>query len=211
MKLSLRSKIFTTRSRNTYRERAMQYQDRIRIAASVVTDFLRQYQRPSHLDNDAALREISTIAEEVNALASTSLSPEDFKARIIEACRQLRKTYMQRTWPTPAHFIKAMELVAIKANRTVTRDDPVTSLPTSSQLVAKRIIDGEPVGDSWLYGKMALQLLSEGLVSQADIDRYRDGLRKSAEEVYSQGQVAEMFERLENRHADAIAVAAGKY
>lgn len=211
MKPSLRSKIFTTRSRNIYRERTMHYQDRIRTAASIVTDFLRQYQRPSHLDNDAALREISAIAEEVNALALTSLSPEEFKARIIEACRHIRQTYTQRAWPMPAHFIKAMEAVTAKASKNAVPDANVTSFGSAIQIAAKRIVEGEPVGESWLYGKMALQLLSEGLVSQADIDRYRKGLRQSAEKVYSADQVANMVARLERRHSDAIAVAAGKY
>jgi len=189
----------------------MHYQDRIRTAASIVTDFLRQYQRPSHLDNDAALREISAIAEEVNALASTSLSPEEFKARIIEACRHIRQTYTQRAWPMPAHFIKAMELIAIKASRSAPVSAKVTSFSSATQIAARRIVEGEPVGDGWLYGKMALQLLNDGLVSQADINRYREGLRQRAEQVYSADQVAEMFSRLERRHADAIAVEAGKY
>lgn len=188
----------------------MHYQDRIRIAASIVTDFLRQYQRPSHLDNDAALREISAIAEEVNALASTSLSQEEFKGRIIEACRHIRQTYTQRAWPMPAHFIKAMEAVTAKASKNAVPDTGVTSFATATQLAARRIVEGEPVGDSWLYGKMALQLLSEGLVSQADIDRYREGMRQSFEKVYSVDQVSEMVSRLERRHEDAIAVASGR-
>lgn len=189
----------------------MHYQDRIKTAASLITDFLRQYQRPSHLDNQAALMEISAIAEEVNALVSTSSSPDEFKARIIEACRHIRQTYTQRAWPMPAHFIKAMEAVAAKVSRSSIPDNKIASFGSANQIAAQRIIQGEPVGDGWLYGKLALQLLNDGLISQADLDRYREGLRHSAEQVFSAGQVAEMFARFEQRHADAIEVAAGRY
>ena len=170
MKPRLRSKTSITKFNSICRGMKMHYQDRIRTAASLITDFLRQYQRPSHLDNDAALREISAIAEEVNALASTSLSQDEFKARIIEACRHIRQTYTQRAWPMPAHFIKAMEAVAAKVSRSAPASAKVTSFPSATQIAAQRIIQGEPVGDGWLYGKLALQLLNDGLVSQADLD-----------------------------------------
>ena len=111
----------------------------------------------------------------------------------------------------PAHFIKAMEAVAARVSRSAIPDDKIASFGSANQIAAQRIIQGEPVGDGWLYGKLALQLLNDGLILQADLDRYRQSLRHSVEQVYSAGQVAEMFARFEQRHADAIEVAAGRY
>ena len=188
----------------------MHYQDRIKTAASIITDFLRQYQRPSHLDNEAAMREIAAIAEELNALVSTSSSPDEFKGRVIDACRILRQTYTQRAWPMPAHFIKAMEAVAAKVNKSVSADAKVATFGSAQQIAAQRIIEGEPVGDGWLYGRLALDLLNSGLVSEAELSRYRESLRRSAERVFGADQTARMFARLEQRHRDAIEGAEGR-
>lgn len=188
----------------------MHYQDRIKTAASIITDFLRQYQRPSHLDNEAAMREIAAIAEEVNALVSTSSSPDEFKGRILDACRILRQTYTQRAWPMPAHFIKAMEAVAAKVNKSVSADAKVATFDSAQQIAAQRIIEGEPVGDGWLYGRLALDLLSSGLVSESDLARYRETLRRSLERIYGPDKAALTVARLEQRHLDAIEVAEGR-
>ena len=188
----------------------MHYQDRIKAAAIIITDFLRQYQRPPHLDNEAALREISAIAEEVNGLSPTTLSPDEFKGRVMDACRILRQTYTQRAWPMPAHFIKAMEAVAAKVNKAAAADAKVATFDSAQQIAAQRIIEGEPVGDGWLYGRLALDLLRDGLVSEAEIDRYRQALRRSLERVYGPDKAGLTVARLEQRHRDAIEVAEGR-
>lgn len=180
----------------------MNYNERIRSAATLVTEFLRQYQRPSHLDNDAALREISAIAEEVNALISTSLSPDAFRARINEACRHLRKTYTNRQWPMPAHFVKAMEATTPKPE---TQEIGLEATDTM-QIMANRMNAGEHVGDGWLYGRNAVRLMQSGMVTEHTIAKYRRALRSSAEHTGGK-EYADMLEaRWVQRHTDAEAL-----
>ena len=128
----------------------------------------------------------------------------------MDACRILRQTYTQRAGPMPAHFIKAMEAVANKVNKAAAADAKVATFDSPQQIAAKRIIEGEQVGDGWLYGRLALGLLNDGLVSEVEIDRYRQALRRSAERAYGADQAASMFASLEQRHRDAIEVAEGR-
>lgn len=185
----------------------MHYQDRIRIAASIVTEFLRYYQRPGHLDNEMATREIAAIAEEVNALAPTSLSPEEFKGRVTDACRYLRQTYAQRGWPVVAHFIKAMEAMASKAAKNTTSAPVSADHLSPAQIAAQRIRNGEDVGDGWLYGRLALQLVSDGLVTEGDLQPYRDRMRHRISSMYTPDQAARILGVYDQRHTDAAGVA----
>lgn len=180
----------------------MNFNERIKSAASIITDCLRQYQRPSHLDNEAALREISAIAEEVNALISTSLSPDGFRGRVMDACRHIRKTYTNRQWPMPAHFIKAVEATTPKPEAANIGSEPTDML----QIMAGRMNAGEHVGDSWLYGRNAVRLMQSGMVLENTMSAYRRAKFNAERSVYGDRKAEEMQQAMLQRHADAEAL-----
>lgn len=181
----------------------MNYQQRITTAASLATDFLRQYQRPSHLDEEGCLREIAAIAEELNSLVSASLSPDAFKTRIEAAFRHLRKTYTMRQWPMPAHFVKAMEATTPRTDDASQIASPVDD---KERLIAQRMMEGEAVGDGWLYGRGAVKLLREGLVTQGVMKQYRSALYFGAKDVGGQEYADRLEAKLLRRHDEAVAL-----
>lgn len=178
----------------------MNFQQRIALITSMTTDFLRQYQRPTHLDNAGCLKEIGLIAEEINSLVSTSLSPEGFRERIEAAFKYLRRTYTQRAWPMPSHFVKAMEATVV-SNRHVEADGDWRLDPM--EINAKRIKGGDPVGDSWLWGRNAKLLLSSGLVSRDDVEARRNSLFEAWSETYGVGRAIDLRAEMDARHEAA--------
>jgi hypothetical protein len=176
----------------------MDFQKRMILTTSIITDFLRQYQRPTHLDDQGALREISMIAEEVNNLVSTSHDPEGFRGRIETALRYIRRSYTQRTWPTPAHFVKAMEATVVSSKPIEGGTEGGTLDPI--KINAKRIKAREAVGDSWLWGRNAKMLLASRLVTIDDLTEHRDIFFKGLSDVYGADRASEMLDQMNARH-----------
>lgn len=170
----------------------MDYQERMSLAASAVNGFLSRFQRPTHLDDQAAAQEIRDIAEEINAVISTSLSREGFRDRIEKALRHLRKGYTQRTWPTVAHFLKAMD-------QTHDRSAPVSSADKLAldpmQLAADRINAGEDVGDFWLFGRGYAEIVAAGLVTREAVRRYRSAMYFAAKDVAGEAYARSLEEK----------------
>lgn len=178
----------------------MEYQERIKLILDRVNGFLRQYQRPTHLDTEAALKEIRAIAEEVNSLISASSNRDALEERA-EACfRAVRRNYTQRAWPTVAHFVKAMGEIQSP------RSGDTGGLKTPEQIAADRISKGEPVGDSWIYGRLAVKILREGMVTVEQIKGYRLGLFYAAKEVYGEEKARRMEEQWKASHNAAAGV-----
>jgi hypothetical protein len=178
----------------------MNFQQRIALITSMTTDFLRQYQRPTHLDDAGCLKEIGLIAEEINNMVSTSLSQEGFRDRINSAFKHLRRTYSQRAWPMPSHFVKAMEATTV-STRAIDTDSEWKLDPI--KINANRIKEGEPIGDSWLWGKNAKLLVKSGLVSRDEIEARRNSLFEDWSSVYGVGKALEMRANMDERHEAA--------
>lgn len=180
----------------------MNFHERTALITSIITDFLRQYQRPTHLDDEGCLREIAAIAEEVNALIPTSLTREGFRDRIERALKQVRRTYTMRAWPMPAHFIKAMD-ATVERSKAVQADTSTGKTPM--QIAADRINAGEAVGDTWLFGRSAVELLRSGLVTTAQIKAYRSAMYFAAKDLGGEAHAGAIEANLLQRHADAAA------
>lgn len=186
----------------------MDYQSRIRIITSRLNEFLRQYQKPTHLDNEAGLTEIRTITEEINNLISASSSPDDLAQKVDGCFRSIRQDYTQRTWPTPAHFVKGMKVVqarsSIGADNAAGRPS-VAQMKGPHEINADRMAAGDAVGDSWVYGRGAVELLREGMVTQDTLRKYRSALYFRAKEVGGPEYAAQIEEAMKARHAAAEA------
>lgn len=161
----------------------MQFQDRVRMITAQLNDFLRLYKRPEHLDQNGALIELREMAEEMNSLMPTSFGPGDLEARITDALRMVRQTYKGRSWPTVSHMIDAMDRVAKRSGGAVAIADeaPKWSLDPLA-IMARRMNEGEAVGDEWLYGQNAARLIASGLVPADTLRKYRSALYFAAKD-----------------------------
>ena len=185
----------------------MQFQDRVRMITAKLNEFLRLYKRPEHLDQNAALIELREIAEEMNSLMPTSFGPGDLEARITDALRMVRQTYKGRSWPTVSHMVEAMERVAKRAGvPAVESAAPKWELDPMA-VAARRMNDGDFVGDGWLYGRDALRLMQSGLVPADTLRKYRSALYFDAKAKSGEDNARTMEAAWIARHEEAEALA----
>jgi hypothetical protein len=124
---------------------------------------------PQHIAGNAAARtdEMAALFRAVMKAAPES-NYQEWWPRMEDAIDSIMRT---RVWPTVNEVRAAARLVqkdGFSAKTSpVVQFDPVT-------INAKRIREGEPVGDEWIYGVRAVSLLSNGL-TEDDLTPYRSG------------------------------------
>lgn len=185
----------------------MQFQDRVRLITAKLNDFLRLYKRPDHLDQNGALVELREMAEEMNALMPTSFGPEDLAGRINDALRFVRQTYKGRAWPTVSHMVDAMERVATRKGAVAATDEAPKWQLDPLAIAARRMNEGEQVGDGWLYGRDALRLMASGLVPAETFRKYRSALYFDAKAKSGEDSARTMEANWIARHEAAEALA----
>jgi hypothetical protein len=113
-----------------------------------------------------------------------------------------------RSWPTPKELIDAMAAAkqAVGYSPTAARTNWVLD---TFKVAANRIKAGEVVGETWLYGSDAVALVTKGYVTEAELSRYREGLRRSLEDTYGDDNALRIMEERVTLHENAVAVARG--
>ena len=141
----------------------------------------------------------------MNSRIPTSLGPEDLRDRVSEALRSVRQSYKGRSWPTVSHIVDAMNATAKRYA------GQVEALPDRAemddlQLAAKRMNDGEAVGDGWIYGRNAVALEASGLVDADTMRKYRSALYFKAKNALGDDLAKSAEARWLKRHEDARAL-----
>lgn len=88
--------------------------------------------------------------------------------RALDAVEYEMKT---RAWPT----VHELGSVCEKQRKSDGASNKVTVIDPF-EVAARRIKSGEPVGDMWIYGRLAQELVARGLVLESEIIKYRSGL-----------------------------------
>ena len=70
-------------------------------------------------------------------------------------------------------------------------------------ITAKRMQDGKPVGEGWLYGVNACELIATGLITEAVMRSYRSGAFLSHKSVYGEA-AALTWEAERKAHHDVV-------
>lgn len=175
----------------------LDFPTRVAILTRTLAHFLRQYRQPEHLDESGVKERMQMMAEAINNRISGSLGREDLEARLEMMCREVTATYRGRDWPTAAHFIGALDVRAPEAAADTDWSlDPV-------KIAADRISDGEPVGDGWLWGRQAVDLLRSGKVTTEQIRPYRQSHAAKLRKLYGDDEAERMLAHLNRRHEDA--------
>lgn len=126
---------------------------------------------------------------------------EGYEGWINRALDKLEYQMKTRAWPTKG------ELGAVCSN--LRKDEAMRAAPVTQEvksdldIVAGRINNGDPVGDGWLYGKNALDLVASGKVSETQLRSYRSALFFSMRDVWGEGPAIEREAEMKRRHADA--------
>lgn len=131
--------------------------------------FLERRAIPRHLEGkpDAQKAEMAALLRSVTAVCPDR-GFQEWWPRFEDA---LDEAADYRTWPTVAEIRKASASVRTAGP---SRSEPVTFDPM--QINAGRIQRGEDVGDFWLYGRGAAELLEAGLVTEDELKPLRSKL-----------------------------------
>jgi hypothetical protein len=142
--------------------------------------FLGRKAVPRHLaTSEAQADEIAALLRAVRKAAPRdpdALSGwwEGFEDGLEERCG--------RNWPTVRDVREAAApLVSASGNR---RAEPWDI--DAAVLVAARMRAGEPVGETWLYGLRACELIARGLVNFGLIEAYRRGALRARARLYGE-------------------------
>ena len=166
-----------------------------------VNEWLDRFSVPAHLKDKA-----TAAQQEAEAILRMFLRycPRDeyvpFLNRVFDQIDYQKKT---RYWPTP------QEVGAVCVNILKDNPKPGTSIDrdmSTEAIMARRMERGDPVGEGFLYGRAAVDLIATGLVSRETMEAYRKGAFWNRAGIYGQEQAREWEAEAILRHEKAKAV-----
>lgn len=160
--------------------------------------WLERYSPPAQIrDNQRAQQdEVESLIGVVLRFAPAS----DYLPWLAAVLDQVEYQMKTRAWPTKA------EIGAACSNKRKTDAQmrpQVAEVKGPIQIIAEKIRRKEPIGDSWLYGRCALDLLASGEVRESDLDEYRKAHFFALRDFYGEDKARAMERDLRLRHADA--------
>lgn len=160
----------------------MNYDTRIAIAREWVANLVTRYERPNHLAHEKARLELADMAEDLNSIIPSRLNAEEYRSVLDKAGRTIRAKNRTRSWPTIALVCQAVrENLPTAAPADQASAAPKSLDRTRSMVInAGRIKRREPVGESWITGSDADNLIAQNLIDRADLKPYLDHLAAEA-------------------------------
>lgn len=117
-----------------------------------------------------------------------------FEARLSEICGAM--------WPVEKEIRDAAKQATIEAPRHAVPDGPDMSPPA---IIGRRMAAGEAVGEEWLYGRSAVELIAGGHVDEATMRRYRSAAYLSRKAMYKSAAATAWEDDAKARHDEARA------
>lgn len=139
----------------------MTYEERKRIAQTILVEFLSVFVPPRGLDDSQMATRISQIAD---AFARRMPDKAEYETSIHAVLTKIMDTHLSNTWPPQAAFVMAMpnrELSQFRAAETYKTEDPV-------KRIEKLMDEGDAVPETAIWGVMSSQL------PRGHLDRYRN-------------------------------------
>lgn len=116
--------------------------------------------------------------------------------RILDDTEWQMKT---RAWPT----VNEIGAVCVNARKDDKGDAGATFSLDPFEINAKRIRSGQPVGDMWIYGHHAHELVARGMISDAQLAPYRSGLFFQMKDAWGEDAALAAEAELRRKHAAA--------
>lgn len=182
----------------------MNYEERMRLITGSVNHFLSGWKRPEHLTNETAMTRLRSTAEAINKRLPASLSRESLEEVCDDIFQAVSESYRGKEWPDVAIFAKCAEERGASAARAA----PVDHVFDTVQINLRRLQRGDFLGDEWIYGRRAVELLESG-ATEEQLDAYRSGLFFNFRDVWGQEPAVAKELEFRRKHDDAL-TAAGK-
>jgi hypothetical protein len=168
--------------------------------AKALTEWLESYSPPRSMAGniDAMQRESERLLSVLTKFAPSE-GYNGWVASVLEQCAYQMKT---RAWPTVG------ELGAVCSNARKSRqgDAPRAAFDLDvHELNASRMKAGEAVGEGYLYGREAVELIARGLVDRELMTRYRSAAFLSRKKMHGEDAALAWEADAKARHEDAKA------
>ena len=187
----------------------MTYEERMMQIKAILSQILMTYELSRGMkDNEPAqMAEIDTIAKAINEKFPTDTNRDHIAGTMERVEIWLKGHYNKRSWPTGKDFMnalgKSMESVNASIhgmNSGVWTDGQIDPL----KLAARRIENGEPVSDSYLWGSLAVKLIRGNHITEQQRRAYIKGFVEKARKLYGDGYARYMYSEYEARHEAAL-------
>jgi hypothetical protein len=103
---------------------------------------------------------------------------------LLDAAERAMRT---RAWPSVGDIHRAADSLPRRGGAALA-DRP----RTDDELAAARIAAGEPVGETWVFGARASNLVAAGLVTDAQLEPYRDGAWQNWRRLHGHAKASAM-------------------
>lgn len=174
----------------------MTYEERITIIKEELATLLSEYAPPKHLEDPAAqAKSVDTAARMLNQMFPNDTTDDHIRGVIDRASLRIKQTHKTNSWPKSADIA-----AAVKGG--ISAEIRPTSIRTTSHLEANalRMKANEPVGDGYIFGRNAVEMLEQNLITEELRQHYRKGYMRSLEDVYGHETAASMIRRLDYKH-----------
>lgn len=164
----------------------MTYEERKRLVSGWLFDFLKRYEVPSHLDENAIRKEMVLMVEDINS-EIPELNEGGFKHHLEKISSYVRKHQATRKWPTISMFVKAAEHCRSTVSEDHLENKGRNDWNDPLRINAIRIQNKESVPEYYINGTGADLLLSKGYVRPVDLLSYKKYLDVEKSKLYANG------------------------
>ena len=150
----------------------MTFEERMTAIRSELVGMMTLYVVPKHLDNDNKVRqEIEGIARMVNNKFPNDTTLDHIRGTMERAAIKLKEAHTSRTWPTGKDIGTAVSK-SLTTSRSSLPANKGPWKPDTLAINARRIKAGEPVGETYITGKLAERMVAQGLVTEEELAPY---------------------------------------
>jgi len=161
-----------------------------------LNDYLGRRQPPRSFaaDDRRKADQMAAYVAILRKFAPHSDALDEWWGKFLEALSEVSDTW---AWPSEGDVSKACKAASkqVAATGPVWEIDPLT-------VAQRRIENDEPIGDSWLWGQFAVQLI--GRVGQAKVQERRDRHAAHLVQIYGIDAARRMVTDLQWRHSEAV-------
>jgi len=165
---------------------------------------LHRYRLPDHLSDDAIRDEVNLLVEDINQLVPNETTDADLRLLFPEINSAIRRRHGAQGWPPAKVFIAATEDAVAAAAKKKAASNPTRAASLDPfDITAAKMRAKEPVGEHFLWGRQAVELIARGLVDQPTMEGYRAGAFEARKEHYGEEEAIRWENEAKARHLAA--------
>ncbi|CUH60258.1 hypothetical protein [Thalassobacter stenotrophicus] len=162
---------------------------------------LHRYRLPEHLSDNALRDEVNLLVEDINGIIPSDYAETDMTLLTPEINGAVRRRHGAQGWPPAKVMIAATEdavaasAQAKAANKTA-RSGPLDPFEAAAAAMKAK----QPVGEQFLWGAHAVEMISRGLIDSETMGEYRSGAFLTRRAHYGEQKALTWEDEAKERH-----------